>query len=385
MSADLRKTLKDLLKVQLDQGLLMSVYLDASPDAKGQRHHEAFLKKRFSELVKHFPPRSPLHGYLQADIGEINRYLNEELETRTKGVAIFISQGKKFFTALQTVLPFPNTVAVSRLPYIYPLVRMADDYGRYGAIVSDEKRARLFKVYLGQVEEEMVITTDVEAVSAKGYETKKGRLGHSDERYRRHLEGQIAKHAKAVLGQAVKFFGSKDVDCIILSAENGVLAAYQALIPSQFKGKLVTTSKLEVKAPGKKILDETLAIYQARENQASLAVAQEAVVLATGRGGRAVVGTEATLNALQSGQAETLVIGETYNDEGWKCGNCLQLGAGGQVKKCPFCSSDQVARDSDMKEELVELAIRQGAKVEFYHGASELKKYGGVGALLRSR
>lgn len=385
MGADIKTTVRQLAKIRLDEGLIMSLYLDLRADPKGQRHYQTFLKKRFSELEKQYAQRSPLHGYLMADVREINRYLKEEVDSRARGLALFISQGKRVFTAVQTAQPFENHVIVSRLPYIFPLVKMTDDYAAYGVIMSDEKRARLIRVNLGEVEEEMDIVSDVEAVSSKGYETKKGRLGHSDERYRRHLMDQISKHAKAVLQKAVKFFAGGQVDAVLLMADNGVQAEFKRQMPPALKAMTIEGGSMDVRIPLDRMLSGTLAIFKKAENEGSMKAAREAVVLGTGKGGRAVVGTEATLNALQSGQAELLVVSDRYAGRGWKCANCLQMGSGGRARNCPFCQSQEVAEAADMKEELVELAIRRGARVEFYSGKSELDRYGGVGALLRSR
>lgn len=384
MSADIRDTIRQLVKVRLDEGLVMSLYLDLRTDPKGQRHCQTFLKKKFSELEKRFPPRSPRHGYLMTNIGEINRYLKEELDSRSRGLALFISQGKRLFTAIQTAMPFENRVAVSRLPYIYPLVKMADDFAPYGVVISDEWRARLVRVNLGQVEEQADILTEADDVSAKGYETRKGRLGWSDEKHQRHLKDLVAKHAKAVVREARRLFG-REVSCLLLSADNVALAEINRQLPADLKDKLAGAPKFDIKTPMKRVLEESLRMFKERENRESLELAKKAVVLGTGRGGRAVVGTEATLDAMQSGQGEILVISEQYRDHGWKCRGCLHLGSGGQVSKCPFCQHPEVDGDIDMKEELVEAAIRRGARVEFYSGPSELDRYGRVGALLRSR
>jgi hypothetical protein len=383
MNTDIQKTLKQLAKIKLDDGLILSLYLDLRTDPKGQRHYQTFLKKKFSELEKNFPPRSPLHNYLMTDIKEINRYLKEELDGRSKGLALFISQSKRFFSAIQTALPFENRAIVSRLPYIYPLVRMADDHAPYGIILSDEKRARLIRVNLGQAEEETEILSDVEAVSSKGYETKKGRLGHSDERYQRHLKEQVAKHARLVLAKAAKLFAPGTVDAVVLMAENGAMAELQGSMPAALKPMILVGGRMDMRAPRDKILAKAAAFCSQAENEKSLQLAKQAVVLGTGKGVGAALGTEAALNALQSGQAEVLVISEDYRGQGWKCRKCLQLGSGGLAAKCPYCQEPGVSGDIDMKEEMVEAAIRRGARVEFYSGKSELDRYQGVGALLR--
>lgn len=384
MSTDIRKSLRELTKMQPGQGYVLSVYVNTAPDGKGRRNYNVFLKKKFSEIEKSLKPHSPEAGNFPKDIKEINRYLEEDLRPESKGAAIFISQSTKIFKTFQTVLPLTNRVIVSRVPFIYPLARMADNYYPYGVMISDEKQAKMLKIYLGNLEEEADIVTAADDISAKGYETRKGRLGLSDEKHQRHLKDIRAKHVKSVIREAQRFFHG-DTAHLLVSAENGTLAEINRQLPAALKNKVITTAKFDIKSPNKKVLDESLKLFHDLENQESQRIAREAVVLAKSKGGRAVLGTRAILTALQDGRAETLVISEKYSGEGWQCADCLMLGALGKPKVCVYCGGQNIDKEPDMKEEMVGLALRRGVKVEFVEGAAELDKNGGIGALMKNR
>ncbi len=68
--------------------------------------------------------------------------------------------------------------------------------------------------------------------------------------------------------------------------------------------------------------------------------------------GLAVVGSEATLEALKRGQADMLILAKEFYE-------------------------------GELKEELVKLAVRHGIKIETVSGSHTLNRYGGVGCLLR--
>lgn len=383
MSTDIRKTLQELAKMQPAAGYVLSVYVNATPDGKGRRNYNVFLKKKFNEIEKSLKPHSADAAAFPIDIKTINHYL-EGLNPESKGAAIFISQSKKMFATFQTVLPLTNRVIVSRVPYIYPLARIADNYARYGVIISDERHAKLLKIYLGYPEEEADIITAADDISAKGYETRKGRLGLSDEKHQRHLKDLIAKHIKSAIREAQRFFPG-DIAHLLVSAENGTMSEINRQLPAALKSKMISTAKFDVKSPNKKILDESLKIFKNLENLESQRIAREAVVLAKSKGGRALLGTKAILSALQDGRAETLVISEKFSGQGWQCADCLMLGALGKPKECIYCGSKSIDKNPDMKEEMVGLALRHGLKVEFVEGAPELDGNGGIGALLRNR
>jgi peptide subunit release factor 1 (eRF1) len=384
MITNINATIKDMLKVRLDLGCVVSVYLDVSADAKGQRHHGSYLKKEFQRLGNSLPPRAPLAEFLKQDLGLIEQYLAGKLEKRSKGVAIFISQTKGFLEALQAPFPFANSVVMSRLPYVYPLVRVADDHARYGILICDEKKARLLTVNLDQIEEEHNIISDTDAAPAQGYETKKGRMGWADARHQRHFKEQIGRHLKDVAAQTRRQFGGNRATNVVLAAENGVLSELRRLLPKEIAGGLIVTSRFDIKTPTGKILELSDGLFRTRENEHSLVIADKVVMLARSKGGRAVTGTDPVLGSLMAGRAEILVIDERYNDQGWQCGTCLRLGTGGRVNRCPYCGGGDVDPGPEMKEGLVELALRQGAKVEFVRDSKSLNANGGVGALHRN-
>lgn len=384
MSTDIRKTLQELAKMQPGNGDVISVYVDAAPDGRGRRNYEVFLKKKFSEIEKTLAPRSPESTAVPAAIREVGSYLAEDLRPESKGAAVFVSPARKLFITFQTALPLANRVIVSRVPFIYPLVRLSDDYGRYGVLISDERRARLFSIYLGRVEGEAEIVTQADQVSAKGYETRKGRLGLSDEKHQRHLKDLRAKHVKAAVREAQRFL-APDTQQILLAAEDGTLAELKKQLPAALAKKTIHTARFDLRSPAKKVLDESVKIFKDLENEQSRQIARESVVLTKSRGSRAMLGTKAVLAAMQDGRAETLVVSEKYVGEGWQCLDCMKLGALGKPKECPYCGGHQIDRRPDMKEEMVCLALRHGLKVEFVEGEPQLDSNGGIGALLRGR
>jgi hypothetical protein len=384
MSTDIKGTLNELARMQPAEGYVLSVYVNAAPDAKGRRNFNVFLKKKFNEIEKGLKPRSPEAAAFPANVKEINRYLEEGLRPESKGAAVFISQTKRLFTTFQTALPLENRVVVSRVPFIYPLARIADDYDRYGILISDEKHAKLLRVYLGQLEEEADIITAGDDDTARGFQPRKGRMGRNDDKHQRHLLDLIAKHVKATLADAKRFFPG-DIVCLQVAAEKGTLAEIQRQLPSGFRNKMVATASFDIRSPAKKVLEESIKIFHKLENQGSQKIARELVVAARSRGNRAALGTKATMAALQDGRAEKLVVSERFAGEGWQCTGCLKMGAVGKPRECVYCGGKEINRRPDLKEEMVSLALRYGAGVEFVEGSPELDANGGIGVLLKSR
>ena len=99
------------------------------------------------------------------------------------------------------------------------------------------------------------------------------------------------------------------------------------------------------------MVEATLATFIEQEQKESLA-AVEMLQREINTNGLAVVGSEATLEALKRGQADMLILAKEFYE-------------------------------GELKEELVKLAVRHGIKIETVSGSHILNQYGGVGCLLR--
>jgi peptide subunit release factor 1 (eRF1) len=89
------------------------------------------------------------------------------------------------------------------------------------------------------------------------------------------------------------------------------------------------------------------------------------------------------LTALERQEVQTLVVGRDFHAEAAECGNCRHLDTR-MVRHCAVCGN--AARDlADVTDALVDLALRNGADIQFIESDPDLEKAGHVGALLRFR
>ena len=96
------------------------------------------------------------------------------------------------------------------------------------------------------------------------------------------------------------------------------------------------------------------------------------------KNGLAVNGIEEIVKAAEEEKIDILLVGDGMKIAGWKCEKCNVIGIGIK-KRCPYCGHETTS--VDVVEEVIELAERSNARIEFFNG--ELKKFGGIAALLR--
>ena len=146
---------------------VLSLYLDARADGTGRDNFDQFLRKAFRDRLRTYRPHSPEHASFSADVERIKRYLANELQSSSNGVAIFACAGADgFFEAYQLDAPIDDhRLYVDDQPHLYPLARLHDQYPRYAAVVADTNFARILVYSTGQV----VRQDEIQGVKTKQY------------------------------------------------------------------------------------------------------------------------------------------------------------------------------------------------------------------------
>lgn len=122
----------------------------------------------------------------------IERYLANELNRSSDGLALFACSGE-FFEAVQLDAPVSeHWLFISEMPHLYPLAVLIDRYPRCAVVQLDTNRARIFVFGLGSVEKQAEVT---------GVKTRRTSMGWSQARYQRHAENFHLHHVKEVVSE----------------------------------------------------------------------------------------------------------------------------------------------------------------------------------------
>jgi len=131
----------------------------------------------------------------------------------------------------------------------------------------------------------------------------------------------------------------------------------------------------EVRAHAARILEESR-----RNNLQNL---EREVIGEAQRNARGAVGLRRVIAALERQEVQTLLVGRGLNSEAVECPHCRHLDTR-MVRQCAVCGH-QTHELSDVTDALVDLALHNGADIQFVDEDSQLEKAGHVGALLRFR
>ncbi|MDP3685427.1 MAG: Vms1/Ankzf1 family peptidyl-tRNA hydrolase, partial [bacterium] len=328
---------------------------------------------------------------LEEAVGGMLEFLDAEVATRStvRGVALFVSLAPAkdhdprtpAFTAFTLPRPVRNQAHVERRPHIRPLLFLLDQYERVGVIVADRNHARIFTLFLGEIEEIRHRKVDTPRRHHQG--------GWKQMLFQRDVDGHIKAHIRTTVREAVNLFGRDRLKRIVLGGSDETLALIKNELPPAFGPLIAGTFLAEPHASDTELATKALALAHAAEVQEEQRRVQELLDDLAHRSTfvrgpnhpAAVSGTRETLRALSEHRVRRLLMSRGFRTPGSVCDNCSALSADlqGACASCGF----PLRPVPDVLEHAVESARDQSAEVEFVTESPSLAALGGVGALLR--
>jgi peptide chain release factor subunit 1 len=374
LETPLRNQLDRLTAFEPTDSPVLSLYLDMRAGQHGRTNYDAFLRKTFAERSRVL--KGAARQSFDADVEKITAFLGDQVRRSAQGLAIFACNARDgFFESVQLEVPVEHHwLFIGSVPHLYPLIRLNDQFPRYAALLVDSNAARLFVFGLGATETQ----TEV-----KNVKTRKGAVGGwSQARYQRHVENFHLHHTKEVVDVLDRVMREEALDRLVIACEPTARGRLMEQLPKHLADKVVDLVKIDIRTPENQVLARTLEAL--REHDADTdAEHVERMLDAWNADGLAVAGPEETLQALEKGQVEELLI--TATPELLRRAEKLT----GDVTPAPVdvdTSAPATTLDSDrhrLADHFVVHAHMSAARIRFIEDAALLEDVGGVGALLR--
>jgi peptide subunit release factor 1 (eRF1) len=355
---------------------VISVYLNTQSDQHGRDPEVVpYLEREFKTLARTWPAGSPEHKSFDQDVERIVAYVKEQIDPAANGVAIFACHGaNEFFEALQFSAPVSdNRIYVYNQPHLYHLAKIDDQYPRYAAVVTDANTARIFVFGLGQ-------TIDIDEIKGKKvHRVKVG--GWSQARYQRRVGNAHQQHVNEVVERLEEIVREEGIVRVIVAGDSAIVALIEQEMPHL--AAIVETMNLDVHASEQEVLKATLEKLQQDESLATAEKVQRLIDEARGRG-LAVVGPDATLEALANGQVDELLISGSM-DQNHPDPEAVEAILAPEIPDASGGMESEEPRRASLPDLLITKAKQTGASITFVEEAGLLDPVDGVGAFLRWR
>jgi peptide chain release factor subunit 1 len=371
-----RGVLRRLAEIRLARPVVMSLYLNldpaefATPPARATAVRSLLdeADRRVRDL--HDLPHADRMD-LRASLERARALLEGDLPTEgAQALAVFTAESAGLFEALKLPHPLPNRVAIRRSPLIAPLARLARRE-RWCVALVNRRDARIFRGSPDGVYEIEQIHDLVFGQHDQG--------GLSQARFQRGVEKEKDDHLKHTAEALMKHFKRRPFERLILGGPREVVSDFESKLHGYLAERLAGRIEVDVE---NSTADQVLAAAQPRFEE--LEDEREADAFERlGEAGRAAIGLEDVLSALNERRVETLVADEQFSAPGTCCPTCGWLGPAGE-RVCPLDGTELEALD-DLTEAAVELTIQQSAEIlAVRRRRDELaERAGGIAALLR--
>jgi len=358
--------LRDLAEISGLVRAFLSIYL-ATPKSAVNLEHDL---KRMRRVLKGSESEKDEQAHFDENVKRVMDYLDHH-SFKSGSLCLFACWALDFFKACPLTVGVKDSIRIDSSPYIRPLAELQDEYENVAVVVADNKKARIYVVSSG-------VATDEERVrgNVKNH-VKKG--GWSQQRYERRRDKQLLHYAREIVEALAQLDRDEDFRRVILVGGKETLRAVHEELPDALRKK-VCEKAIDLRKPEDAINADIMELFVERERQ-SEADLWERIRAEYLRGGLGVAGVEDVLEAVQQGRVEKMIVDRTYAPKGCRCRDCENLEAQ-PVAVCSACGSSSVF-EVELVNEIVELAEKTSAEVDFADLIPELKEAGQIAALLR--
>ena len=374
-----RKDIRRLAELRVDDGAVLSVYLNLDPSEFGTAPARATAirsvidaaSREARELVGDLPHDAGVA--LHDDVKRVEEFLGSADFTGARGLAVFASGPAGLFETLKLPRPVEQAAVVDDSPFVEPLVAMVPG-GEWCVLLANRRDARLLRGTAEQLVEVARFSDNVHGQHDQG--------GWSQARYQRSVDNEAVHHLKRAADAAHRSYRRRRFDHLLLGAPDETFAALEKEVHAELQSRLRGRVEVDVSNSNvDQILEAAAPVIERHDRERQddfLAQLQEGL----GRGERAAAGLGDVLAALNEQRVGALLLEEGFAAPGVECPKCGWLGPAEGGEECPADGTELLRRD-DIGEPAVERAVTQDAEVVVLRDRPDLGPHGGIAAVLR--
>jgi peptide chain release factor subunit 1 len=309
---------------------------------------------------------------IATDLQLIEAHVRQGVDrSRTRGLAIFSCAEAGLWETFELAAPVRNELVVNEAPHVRQLERVLEEYERFGVLLADRQRTRMFVFDLGELVDKSELLEELPRHEDEGGDWDRDHVHDHQAAAARH-------HLRRAAQVAFNVYQAQGFERLILGAPDSVAKELERELHPYLRERIAARLSVPVNARDDEIRQAALEVQEQLERALEAATVQR---LRESQGtGRGVVGLAPVLVAIIERRVDTLVVSDGYTAPGWRCHSCGYLGTKGRA--CPVCATTMIRVD-EVVEEAVEEALQQSCTVKICVGNADLDVLGRIGAILR--
>ncbi len=376
-----RDEIRELAAFQADEtkgACALTFYFQPDPPQDRSHRHEAIVAKDIVKQALKSAAAAGKNGSLHADLNRVLE-LATNLRGNARGRAVFACSAQNFWKEYE----LPPNVGGTRIflqPqfHLKPLAALLGAQPALAVAMVDRQRARFFDLRLDDLRERGAIvhmlSRNASSHGYNGYES-----GHAE----RRVAEEALQHFKAVAERLRTDFEKGIWERLIVGCQDANWPEFESSLHPYVKQRLIGRFSADVASvSNEEIRDHAGAVLKRWITERAAAKVTEALDRAKSNG-RGVTGLRRVLQALETGEVQTLFLNENYAAQAVQCPNCGHLNAH-LVPTCVACGKP-TRELADVCDAIIPIAIRRDIELFYLKENADLDRAGNIAALLRFR
>ncbi len=376
-----RNEIRELATFQADESqgaTALSFYFQPDPPQDRSHRREAIVAKDVVKQALKSAAAQGKNGSLHADLDRVLE-LAANLRGNARGRAVFACSAQNFWREYE-LPPHLGSTHIYLEPrfQLKPLAAMLGAEPALSVAMVDRQRARIFDLRLDDLRERAAIVHMLSR-SASSYGYNGYEAGHAE----RRVAEEALQHFKAVAERLRVDFEKGLWERLIVGCHDSNWPEFEPHLHPYVKQRLIgrfsadvaSVSNEEIRIHARAILDRWIKKRADEKVNEALDQAKS--------NGRGVTGLRRVLQALETGEVQSLFLSENYSTRAVECTHCGHLDAH-LVPLCVACG--HATRElADVCDAIIPIAIRRDIELFYIEENEGLDRAGNIAALLRYR
>ena len=345
------------------------------PQDRSHRNQTIVAKDVIKEALKEVASKGK-NGPVHADLNRILEVVGG-LAGHSRARAVFACSARNFWKEFD-LPPHLGSTRISIQPrfHLKPLAALLGAQPSLCVAAVDRRRARLFDLRLDELRE---IADIAHSLSRTGDGFNGYDAGHAE----RRVAEEAAQHFKSVSEWLLASQEKGGWERLIVCCQDSNWPEFESHLHPYVRQRLIGRFSEDVASiANEEIRDRANSILKEWIENHGRSKSEEAIELAKANG-RGVTGLRRVLRALETGEVQSLFIGDNYSARAVECPHCGHLDAH-IVSTCVACGHP-TRELNDVGEAIIPIAIRRDIELFYLKDHEELDRAGNIAALLRFR
>jgi len=373
-----REQIESLTDINFKDRMITSFFLDTSKNRLTRKEIQRGVKTLLNTArlrLDGMDLDKAVKESMLADLENIREFCGRTLPSYSEvGLSIFSCSGEKFWREFNLVKSPRNLVVFDFNPYVRPLSAILEEYHRVCTLILDRKQARWYDIYMGEIFPVDTLESDVPSRIREG-----GWEGYSSKRIERHAASRLRDFLKQSVKRTFEIMNENRFEWLFIGCRDEIFQELEPLLHPYLKQRFKARLKVGISDPPDRILKIALEMKNRlkREEKEDLVLR---FIKELEKNGLAVSGLRTTLQSLNRGKLQTLLISRHTSHPGTACPKCGFLYE--DETQCPSCRV-KTRKVPDVVDDAVARALNSSSKVIHVNPPTPLDRLGGVGAILR--